>query len=60
MMGTDRPCVYDGKTPTQPFTEDFDFPVCRECGILQHEALERIAELHRPLKWSAPPELLKE
>lgn len=55
-------CVYDGKEPAQPFGVDdetgevtFDMPVCRSCGVLQHEALERIAQMVRPMKWSAPP-----
>lgn len=44
-----RACVYCGGLPTQPFTPEFDFPVCRSCGILQHEALERIAKMARPV-----------
>jgi hypothetical protein len=42
-------CVYCGSEPTQPFTADFEFPVCRACGIAQHEALERIAQMVRPV-----------
>ena len=48
------PCSCCGATPSQPFSENFDFPVCRACGILQHQALERIAQMVRPMKWSAP------
>jgi hypothetical protein len=50
-------CAICGAEPTQPFSEDFNYPVCRSCGIRQHEALERIAQMVRPLKWKAPPEI---
>ena len=54
------PCVYDGSEPSQPFSPDFDYPVCRRCGIRQHEALERIAQMVRPVRWRAPPEIAGE
>lgn len=58
-----RPCAYCGRTPAQPFGVDpktgettFDVPVCRECGIAQHEALERIAQMVRPvIRWARGP-----
>jgi hypothetical protein len=53
-------CSLCGAEPTQPFSPDFDFPVCRACGIRQHEALERIARMVRPVRWSAPPEIANE
>lgn len=56
------PCSYCGAEPTQPFTPKFDFPVCRSCGILQHEALDRIAQMVRAVRWTYPktPEFLEE
>ena len=53
-------CSYCGAEPTQPFSRDFDFRVCRACGIRQQEALERIAQMVRPLKWAAPADLSDE
>jgi hypothetical protein len=43
-------CVYCGTEPTQPFSPDYEFPVCRSCGIRQHEALSEIAQMVRPMK----------
>jgi hypothetical protein len=42
-------CSYCGAEPTQPFSRAFDFPVCRACGVAQHDALERIAQEARPV-----------
>ena len=53
-------CAYCNAPAVQPFSEDFDIPVCRNCGLKQHEALERIAQMVRPMKWSAPPESIDE
>jgi hypothetical protein len=38
----------------------FDMPMCEVCELVQREALSRIAQLVRPVKWSASPELLEE
>ena len=42
-------CVYCGAEPSQPFSPYYDFPVCRSCGIAQHQALEQIAQMTRPV-----------